>query len=72
MTYEAETGISTARKISEDWYRQHGNQCVQIARAEMEILSVRGEAEGWTPKQYQDALSELVQKKTDHLLLTHE
>jgi hypothetical protein len=43
MTYEAETGISATRKIIAEWFKQHGNQCVQIDRAEMELLSELGE-----------------------------
>ena len=65
MSYEDETGISAAKKIIAEWYRQHGQQSVQIDRAEMESLSARGEAEGWTPEQYQAALSELVRQRTE-------
>jgi hypothetical protein len=68
MSDKNEVDEGAARKIIADWYHRHGLHSVPIRRADIEAITERGEAAGWTPEQYRDAMSELIQKKTGQLI----
>ncbi len=68
MSDKNEIDEGAERQRLADWHQQHGLHSVPISRADIEAITERGEAAGWTPEQYQDALSEFVQKRTGQLI----